>query len=493
MILTNWVNKEPFGSLLLAVVVVLLFGITVHQLASQKNWLQAIAEALGKSLIFAALAAMVYFLLASNTTAFENAHGSFSRLGSRSYTAYQEWEKIYGDSFFQQQDLQVTQYKWIESVEPLPENPALYKTIRSEQVLVENSISRFLGRVYLQGADWGNRDATFNAYSMKAAYEYDVINTLTEQTETRFYFPLFGGAKLYEKISVKMNDKPVNWAYKNGGLVWESTLQQGEQKTILIEYKTWSMDGYSFIVQEARDVRDFTLIIGIDYSYCCLHYEPVERVQLDTYEEGKYNINKFSLDRAVTTPNMGLSIIQKWPYAPYHQMVVAMPFAARASLFFLTVVMLTWIIYGVQIELQKIALLGSLFLLPFIIMMSGYFPHPDFIYTGNIAAYQVKMMPILSLLSIVIAFYLLRRNIPKEPLWLTLLLMEISIGGYVLLSFIGDKQNRNATEAFIQAGIIGYIFLLTLFTRLRAVGSSGSRQPSKFRIWLIGFLSKGDK
>ena len=78
MILTNWVNKEPFGSLLLAVVVVLLFGITVHQLASQKNWLQAIAEALGKSLIFAALAAMVYFLLASNTTAFVNAHGSFS-------------------------------------------------------------------------------------------------------------------------------------------------------------------------------------------------------------------------------------------------------------------------------------------------------------------------------------------------------------------------------------------------------------------------------
>ena len=253
------------------------------------------------------------------------------------------------------------------------------------------------------------------------------------------------------------------------------------------------MDGYSFVVQEARDVKDFTLIIGIDYSYCCLHYEPVERVQLDTYKEGKYNINKFSLDRAVTTPNMGLSIIQKWPYAPYHQMVVAMPFAARASLFFLTVVMLTWIIYGVQIDLQKIALLGSLFLLPFIIMMSGYFPHPDFIYTGNIAAYQVKMMPILSLLSIVLAFYLLRRNVHKELLWLTLLLMEISMGGYVLLSFIGDEQKRNATEALIQVGVIGYIFLLTLFTRLRAIGLSGSKQPSRVRTWLKGFLRKGDK
>lgn len=268
LILANWVNKEPFGSLLLAIVVVLLFGITVHQLQSTKNWFQAVAEALAKSLSFAALVGMVYFLLASNTTSFENIHGSFTRQGTRSNTAYREWVDIYGNSFFQQQDLQVTQYKWIDSVEPLPENPILYKTVHSEQVLAENSISRFLGTVYLQGADWGNRDATFNAYTMRAAYEYDVVNTLAETTETRFNFPLFGGAKLYQNISVKINNMPVKWTYKENGLAWEHPLVPGEKVTILIEYDTWSMDGYSFIVPKARDVRDFTLIIGIDYGFC---------------------------------------------------------------------------------------------------------------------------------------------------------------------------------------------------------------------------------
>lgn len=174
-------------------------------------------------------------------------------------------------------------------------------------------------------------------------------------------------------------------------------------------------------------------------------------------------------------------------------MVVAMPYAATASLFFLTIVMLTWIIYGVQVDLQKIALLGGLFLLPFMIMMSGYFPHPDFIYSGNIAAYQVKMIPFLSLVSVGITYQLLRKSFSKELLWNNLLLMELSIGGYVLLSFIGDEQKRNATEALIQAGLIGYLFFLTLFTRLRAIGSTHEKQMPKFRNWLSDFGRKGEK
>lgn len=214
---------------------------------------------------------------------------------------------------------------------------------------------------------------------------------------------------------------------------------------------------------------------------------------MDTYQEGKYKIYKFNLDRVVTTPNIGLSIIQKWPYAPYHQMISAMPYAARASLLFLTLATLTWIIYGFQVDMQKISLLGSLFLIPFLILMSGYFPHPDFIYTGDLAKYQVTMTPVISLVSVGVAYYLLRKTLPKEPLWLTLLLMELSMGGYVLLSFIGDEQKRNATEVLIQASSIGYVFLLTLFTRLRAIGTAKMKRTSKIRSWVSNFWRKGEK
>lgn len=175
-------------------------------------------------------------------------------------------------------------------------------------------------------------------------------------------------------------------------------------------------------------------------------------------------------------------------------MVAAMPYAARASLLFLSMVMLTWIIYGVQVDMQRAALLGGLFLLPFLIMMSGYFPRPDFIYIGDMAAYQVKMMPVLSLLPVGMAYYLLRKVLSKEPLWLTLLLMELSMGGYVLLSFIGDEQKRNAAEALIQAGLIGYLFLLVLFTRLRVIGSTEKKKNTvKIVNRFTSLWRKGDR
>jgi hypothetical protein len=116
--------------------------------------------------------------------------------------------------------------------------------------------------------------------------------------------------------------------------------------------------------------------------------------------------------------------------------------------------------------------------------MSGYFPYPKALNMGDLAAYQIKMIPVISLLPLGIAYYTLRNKVPKEPLWLILLLMALFMGGYVFLGFLGDEQKRNSAEALIQAGMIGYTFLLTLFTRLRAIGSSENKPFAKIREWL---------
>lgn len=205
---------------------------------------------------------------------------------------------------------------------------------------------------------------------------------------------------------------------------------------------------------------------------------------MDTHQKDNYNIHSFSLNHVVTAPVIGLSVHQKWPYAPYHQMVVSLPYAARASVFFLTMVVLTLIIYGIRVNTSQVALLGALFLLPFLISMSGYFPYPKALNMGDLAAYQIKMIPVISLLPLGIAYYTLRSKVPKEPLWLILLLMALFMGGYVFLGFLGDEQKRNSAEALIQAGMIGYTFLLTLFTRLRAIGSSENKPFAKIREWL---------
>jgi hypothetical protein len=272
LVITDWINGELFGSLWLAMVVILLFGITVYQNQSGKTsagaLLRAVFEASAKSFGLAALVGMVYFLLASNFAAFENVYGAFSKAGTLSYNAHHDWTKIYGNNFFAQQDMEVTQYTLVDSVEPLPESPALYKTVQTEKVLAENSISRFRGSVYIQGADWKNREATFNAYAMDATYEYDVVNNLSESTHTRFHFPLFGGSKLYQGVSATINGNDAKWKFQDDGLTWEYPLNPGEKATVVVKYQTWSMDGYSFRVEKARDIQDFNLTIAIDTGFC---------------------------------------------------------------------------------------------------------------------------------------------------------------------------------------------------------------------------------
>jgi hypothetical protein len=204
---------------------------------------------------------------------------------------------------------------------------------------------------------------------------------------------------------------------------------------------------------------------------------------LGTYQKDNYNIHSFSLKNVVTAPVVGLSVIQKWPYAPYHQMVASLPYAARASIFFLTMAVLTLVIYSIRINVSQIALLGALFLLPFLILMSGDFPYPKNLSPGDLAPYLVKMIPVVSLLPLGVAYYILRKKVSKEPLWLVLSLMALFMGGYVFLGFLGDEQKRNSTEALIQASLIGYVFLLTLFTRLRAIGTSDNKSLSKVREW----------
>jgi len=165
---------------------------------------------------------------------------------------------------------------------------------------------------------------------------------------------------------------------------------------------------------------------------------------------------------------MGFSVNQYWPYAPYHEMIVTLSYGTRALLLFFSVAALTLLICGVPVHLRHFALLGGLFILPFLVLMSGYVPYPTTITPAQFAGYQVKMLPVLSGVSLIIAFFLLRK-MPPLPLVLILLLMALTLGGYAFIGLLPDEQKRNATETLIQACLIGYLFLLTLYIRLRPI------------------------
>jgi hypothetical protein len=163
-----------------------------------------------------------------------------------------------------------------------------------------------------------------------------------------------------------------------------------------------------------------------------------------------------------------MSLIQQWPYAPYQAMIVTLPLAARASMLFLTLAVITLLLCSVEVCPSQLALLSLLFLVPFLVLMSGGVPHPASVSMEQFASYQIRMLPVITLLPLSLAFSILRK-VPRVPLILILILMALFAGGYPLIGLSVDEQKRKAFETIAQAGMIVYIFLLALFTRLSRI------------------------
>jgi hypothetical protein len=158
---------------------------------------------------------------------------------------------------------------------------------------------------------------------------------------------------------------------------------------------------------------------------------------------------------------------QGWPYAPYHEMIVTLPYAARASTLFLSLTALTLLICGVPVSLRQVTLLACLFTVPHLILMAGGVPAPKSIAPAQFAGYQVKMLPVISILLLVLAFITLRK-LTRLPLVLTLVLMALFMAGYPFIGLLPDEQKRNTFEGMVQVAMIAYVFALTLYVRVRS-------------------------
>ena len=191
---------------------------------------------------------------------------------------------------------------------------------------------------------------------------------------------------------------------------------------------------------------------------------------MDVTNNAKYKIVNWKIEKAILAPRLGLDLMQRWPYAPYQEMIVTLNLTARALLFFLCLAVLTLVICASEVRLTQITLLGGLFLIPSLILMSGGLPHPASITPALFAGYQVKMLPVISILPLALAFFLLRK-LPRLQIVLLLILMALFMGGYPFAGLL-DEQKRNAFEAIVQAAMIAYIFALTLFVRLKGQGKS---------------------
>ncbi len=187
---------------------------------------------------------------------------------------------------------------------------------------------------------------------------------------------------------------------------------------------------------------------------------------MDVKTTPSYKFITWTIDRAIIAPRLGVDLRQYWPYAPFQEMMQVLPFAARASALFLSLLLLTLLICAAPLDLRTLALAGGLFMLPFLVLMAGGVPHPAAVTPAKFALYQVRMLPALAVPVLALAG-LAFRKLPPLPRVLGLILMALFMGGYALFGLVTDEQKRNAFEAMVQAGMIAYVFLLALVLRVR--------------------------
>jgi hypothetical protein len=175
-----------------------------------------------------------------------------------------------------------------------------------------------------------------------------------------------------------------------------------------------------------------------------------------------YKIMTWTIGRANIAPRLGIDLHQLWPYAPYQQMIVSLRHGADDVVIFLCLAALTLLLVGKTLELRRLALLAGLFMLPYWALMAGGVPLPASVLPAQFAEVQVKVLPVIALISLALTFFVLRG---KSRLgWvLMLLLMAFLMVGHPLLEFQLDESKRNAIERAAQIGLVVYTCGLGLF------------------------------
>ncbi len=272
-LLQNWIVAEPVASLWLGLISVLLFGATFVRLTKQTglSWGRGFFVALAQTLVVVSLTGVCYFLLNSSFKTFSQIYGSFTSGGSLSNRAWQQWRNMYGGGY-DQKDLQVVQYVTVVNEEVIqPSDPSaapLYRNAKVEQPTQQNSIVGFRGNVELTAAGGYNDANTFNAYALSAEYEYDIINSSTEETRAEFRLPISPTSKLYQDVSLTANGKEIPWRIVDQAIFWEGRLAPGEQQTINIRFHTWGENDFLFEVPEQREITNFSLKLTMNTDNC---------------------------------------------------------------------------------------------------------------------------------------------------------------------------------------------------------------------------------
>jgi len=456
----DWLAAEPLAvtSLLLAAFLLFVTGLLRVLSGSRVPGAQAwrIIALCAKTMAFVTLAWCGWFLLRSSNTAFTVLLPKVIAGGEGLRKQRAQTITNWGGSL-DQSELRVQFSVTKDIVQEFPQGdnkPLLYLRKQSFEVLEQDGLVGFHGAVNLHVVD-----AARATYQCAAVYQYDVLNGADLQATAYYSFP-FSSTRLYSNVAVKLDGKPVAWTISNGALVWTAVMSPHQQSSVEISFETRGVGSFSYTVPTQREIRNYSLTVSSDSAVVNAYVTPDSRAILysrQALQGAKGVVMQWSLDHAIMSPRISVQFAQPPATNLSTAWLGMFNYAARGLVLLIALIALTLIICGEQPSLARLALIGSLVCAQFLALIAVYPYWSNYLWP----------VWLFSLVTLSLSYLLLRRT-PRLPLVLALLFVLIFCAAYPFVGLIPGERERNAIDGSLQAGMILYLFGLTLYTRIRA-------------------------
>lgn len=460
----NWFTVEPAVSTLMITTAVVLFGSAFRAYQETSGafwpWVRRIIEASVAALLFIGLLWAFRSILTDNINTFYSTHGSRSDLSLAS--AWSIWGRPHT-----QIELTVQHSHEVEVQEEIPREdpsqPPLYRTVRKQAEVPQNSIVGFTGDVQMRLSEREKGYALYSGYVLEVSLKYDIVNDSPFETEATFNFPLSQGQTLFENFVARLDDRDLSSDLRFGQdeVSWTTQMKAHQQSTVVINYASRGMDYFYYQIPVQREIKNFALTLTVDRLPVSLLNYPdgvITPTEIKPTADGRGSILTWKLDRAITVAGMGVSLIQ--PEQPGAQVLRVLVLSPYALTLLGTMLALTMLIWGLQARFLDLALLSAVYSMEFLLMaaISDYF----FGFWGSL---------ILGALLTLFLSYLLFRKLPARPLRLLIYgLVGFFAIVYPLSGLVTDLAQQNAFNLLLQVGMILYLTGLSLYV--------GGRKPA---------------
>jgi hypothetical protein len=243
---------------------------------------------------------------------FEHTHG---RVTQANYNAV---ETIWGAEQVQS-ELNVDIYHDEETTERIesedPTKPALIRKKTVHKSVTGNPFVAARHEVTLRQNPRKKGSAFYGGYESDCSFSWKLRNPSDTNQKCTLTFPLPASGAMYDGLIATLDGRDVlpQMEIKDSNLVLEREVQPNEAMDFRIAFKSRGLSYWYFQVREAREIRDFTLILNLlDLPKAKLNYPDgcMTPTEIAPTRDNQGTVLTYRLDHALTDKGMGIALPQ---------------------------------------------------------------------------------------------------------------------------------------------------------------------------------------